>query len=1234
MEELKQIISKESQEGENITLDEIQKLDKQKLAENLSNIDPALKQSLLSSLKRLISKEVSNGNAKNSPETVIFALQIFGKLQWFSMNIDGKYSQELNAPDFQKLFLQTKTAPTSLSEKIGLPIEKLKDAKNLWEFLNVTLETLLKKYAQKLSSPEWIPLKKEDIYKELVGLIHDIDKNLPAWNKFKGNSETIIQNFLIPKENGELLIQNVLDKIINPDRKELSKSDIDTLKITLKWWLGTLIDIAKESGSDAKLKNYINEFKNIPKVKELLLKIPEFDKVFDLFISMVKTLDKKELSGMIDTFFDKNTQNLLIVANNKPGEKIDDKVKLAIIHDAWDIVDGLITKERVTLGLNWLSQFDFLKKNPLISQILDIINNGKLSPEDKYTLFKEISLLVSMWLDPNLKWERQSENIKRSLNIIVELLSKFNKEWKIDEQKVVNLIKEFLGWSSETSLLEKIKKIKSITELWSFVGDNFHTLKTFVLSSVIWKDGFEEAIKDFIRNHRLSDNITNAGWKLMERLEKAFQLNTSDMILSLRNTLLETQIWMKTETEEKTIQQKAALDIGSMFVDKISKKWFELMKQKLTSANQNDKKLTKEDIVNTIFSGVADIFQDKELSNSLFENAKKLGAKVDNKEKFIQNMVSYFVNNSEFKAIINNISGVFINRLAKSSDVNKEIDAIKNDFKKLANDFARNYSKEWINGAIKTIQETKIVDEKTKNEMLSLGVSLVYDYISKKENIAGLLQAFPELKAKLPPWISEEKTIEIATHLLKQIPKDLVWKIVMEELGQNKKIEDITTPSNILAIANKILSSPEVDKNALLQTAIDAKLGQFIGNADTKEWAIKVDKQTLSQWIDVLYTLLWNAQESKIQQLTTSLWLDKILWVWLNQVLQNVKKEDFKQVVLANAWMISGGFDMNNWLKFASELYQKVPSEKRLQMVDVLISNLPKNWESQTAISLSAQNASYISDMLYATLETGNAQKLKEITLKLAPSLEQILSTSSLGNTDVMGTGVKVLSSIPKTQFENFLEKNSDKINTFMQTKDLSIVKTLWVELLKMVDGKVLKEHFKNAWLSKNENAWLDMMGSVQKSMEKNAEKISSLVQTWEKIVKHINTWEKDISKSGLTQEEIKIFSENMFDVVADTLNMELQNIKETQNLSSLEEAREVLASKFELPKSDWSSKIDMSKISVLDFVMNNLWFSMKWWLSMPFRGMESTIKNAWIDYFLEPWRKQDFSRIATGYFS
>jgi len=33
-------------------------------------------------------------------------------------------------------------------------MDKLKDAKNLGDFLNTTIETLLKKYVQKLNSPE------------------------------------------------------------------------------------------------------------------------------------------------------------------------------------------------------------------------------------------------------------------------------------------------------------------------------------------------------------------------------------------------------------------------------------------------------------------------------------------------------------------------------------------------------------------------------------------------------------------------------------------------------------------------------------------------------------------------------------------------------------------------------------------------------------------------------------------------------------------------------------------------------------------------------------------------------------------------------------------------------------------------------------------------------------------------------------------------------------------------
>ena len=278
MEELKYITSKESQDGENITLDEIKKIDKQKLAESLSSLDPAMKNAVLTWLKNLIKNNMallqnSSWDPQNK-EAIVYALQIFGNLSGFSMKIDGVYSPELDNPEFKKIFVETKTQKPNLSEKLWLPMEKLKDAKNLWEFLNTTLETLLKKYAQKLNSPEWIPLKSSEIYKELVVLLQEIDKNLPVGNIYKWNVKVIIDNFLTPKENGEKLIQSVIEKVLNPNEKELKKNDIDALKITLKWGIGTLIDIAKTQ-DDAKLKSYINEFKNIPKIKEYIDKIPE-----------------------------------------------------------------------------------------------------------------------------------------------------------------------------------------------------------------------------------------------------------------------------------------------------------------------------------------------------------------------------------------------------------------------------------------------------------------------------------------------------------------------------------------------------------------------------------------------------------------------------------------------------------------------------------------------------------------------------------------------------------------------------------------------------------------------------------------------------------------------------------------------------------------------------------------------------------------------------------------------
>ena len=47
------------------------------------------------------------------------------------MKVDGVYTPELDNPEFKKIFLETKTQKSNISEKLGLPMEKLKDAKNL-----------------------------------------------------------------------------------------------------------------------------------------------------------------------------------------------------------------------------------------------------------------------------------------------------------------------------------------------------------------------------------------------------------------------------------------------------------------------------------------------------------------------------------------------------------------------------------------------------------------------------------------------------------------------------------------------------------------------------------------------------------------------------------------------------------------------------------------------------------------------------------------------------------------------------------------------------------------------------------------------------------------------------------------------------------------------------------------------------------------------------------------------
>lgn len=1254
MEELKNITSKETHDGENITIEEIQKIDKNLLVENLSNLEPASKNALLAWLKTLIQKNISqiqnlSWESKNQ-ESIIYALQIFWNLSGFPMKIDWVYNNELDNKEFKQKFLETKTQKSSIWEKLWIPMERFKDSKNLWEFVNITIETVIKKYAQKLSSPEWIPLKTSEIHKEIVVLLQEIDKKLPVWNIYKWKTDLIINNFLTPKENGEKLIKSAIDYALSDkkENKETTSEDIDIIKTSIKWTLWTLIDLSKTE-SPEKIQKILKEIKikeiiesnlkdSIKKNPELKKMINELDKIFDLIISLSKTLDKKELFTSIDNFFDNNSWNILKIANKKPNEAITDKVKLQIVNDWWKIVDWLITKERVDIWLKEIWKFDFLKENKIMSQVIDIINNWKLNSNDKLVLFKELSKLVLETTNPNANKIEQSNNIKKSLNSIAELLSKFNKEWKIDEQKIVTLVKEFMNSWEKSSVTDKISRLKNITDFWTFMKDNYEILYNMAIWEVKWWDWVENAIKEFIRNYKLSENISKAWWELIERLEKAFNLNAADMILSIRKTLLESdkkENNLELSKEKKDEVSKAAYDIWSVVVDKISKRWLELIKSKLDSNNPNQKKLTKEEIINSVFQWIWDIFKDEKVKNNLFENAKKLWARIDNKEVFIQNLVTHFLNNPEFKVIINNVSTILLSRIWNSKDVSAELDKIKNDINKLTSDFTKNYKKESINWVVKTFNETQIIDEKSKWEIVSTSVNIVYDYIKNPKNVAILIQAFPEIKSKLPAGISEEKTINIITNFLNAIPKELVWKIILEELKPWFDINEFKNIEKISSIFNKIIQNPSVNKDAILQTIIDAELGK-VKTKEGNEKQDQINKETLWNWIDTLYTLLENADSKKIKELTTSLWLDNIFATWIETALKNIPKETLKSVLSSNMKILNWNFDINNGLKFTSELYEKLPVWNRLNIIDDLVSNIwwtKKEWWDN--IKIDSQNAKYITNLLYATVETWDSNKLLNIVSKVSPELHKILKSPSLLWNNTLENGLAVLKSVPKDKFQNFLITKNEEINNLVKSWNEWEAIKLVVSLLWEVNTNELKANLsKDKTLSKNENWALDMASSVQKSIEKNKEKIGSLVTIWQKIEKHMESKESDITKSWLTQNELKIFSENLFDVVSDTMQFELQNTMEKNNLTSIDEARKLLADKFEIPESNGDSKIDMSKISMLDFVANNLWFSLSWWISYIFKWKDFTIKNAWIDYFANQSRKWDFSRIVTNYFS
>lgn len=1097
---------------------------------------------------------------------------------------------------------------------------------------------------KKFNSKEWISFDETALYEQILSTLNNIKSSLPEWNILRDKIDILTKNFLTPKEAWVHIIKNILSKIVDFQKwteVKVSKEDVVTSWVVLKWAITSMIDLAQNS-SEWDIQTLIWEFNNIPQIKDLIKTIPDFHKIINILLQSLKTLDKNTVSRAIDDFIWKNIDNILLLANS-PSDKVPDNAKFWIINSWVEFIRNILNENSIEVWMNWVSSLSFVQNNPILKQSFDVLNSWKLTPNDKHRLFQAVTSLMDISTKPDL-WENFEEKISKSLNDIINLLWEFNKDWKIDEEKTIDLIKQifWITKEQEQSFLDKISKtewfmakawvfwesvsslsssvswffsrvssVQNVSELWNIFVDNSDLVGSFIKWSLNWEWWFEASIRNFVSEKKLAENIKLASWDLLWRVWQAIKLNTTEMILKMRKWVSSVDVWSSLNISEKETnpnQNDAWKNISDLLFDNAFESVKKLIFEKI-SAWWN---LTRENIISTVLSNIWNMFQNEETRNKFFENAKTLWLNLDwQEQKVLWDFLSFVSKNPKFEAIINSLLSWLLNRVSNSNNILSEIWKIKSEINSLFLDFVSSYKKWWINWALETFN-SKFSPE-TKDVIIWNVISWIKEYLWDKQRFQELLN-IPGIKEKLPSWVWQEQLSKI----FDSIPWDVIFDIIKWELP-NLKIEKLKDPSYLLSLVNKILWDKRVDFQTILKTALDSKIKIDSWNDSSK---IEVSQDLLKWWVDSLYLLMQRWTPEQVKELVWTLWLNKVFWDLAYSILPKIGKNDLKEVLWNNVLFvnqaISWKIDINSWLKFVSEIYEKFPAWNRLEVVESIIDSwvLSNWWEksSWNKFELTKQNISHISNILFNSLEWWN---LDRVVKKLIPAeFRWFLDTQFLWNWVVENWKI-LLQSIWKEKFSVILERNIDAINKLSVSEwpeKTRILAKLWKEFFAWVDTNTLKEKIPTN-ISKNERFLVDLLPSIQTSLEKVwSNKIWEIAVIWEKINNFINdNPKKSLESYWLTQSNIDSFSSNIFDI----FNSIFKDFMSKNQLT-----REQISQKFELPNSDSESDVSLD---VWWFVMNNLWFATYWWISSIFNWKDYAMKNWALDLFLDDSKKSSF---------
>lgn len=803
-------------------------------------------------------------------------------------------------------------------------IEKKAEKKSdLDEILQKTIDEVISNYLKSINSKEWINLSREWIYKDVIKVIDWLEKDLAKNNIFKKDIDLIKSNFLLPKDKWIALIDFAIkEKFSNKEKQavQINNENIDSYYSVLESFFATLYDVSKTKTPE-ELHNYLQEFKKNPKVKEVFEKIPDLEKIiFQVWPSFLNSSSKEVFLSSIHTFLSSIKWDIIQFSqffnwdDNISQEKFEDS-KLNILNNSARFLSSLLNEESVDNFSKNVANLELVAKNPVISEILDIINRPEFPKSDKLLLSQKIL----EWVEIFSSKEINDTKINEYINSLIWLISSLSKN--IPNKNLISLINK-MKWTDWESADIDI----SLKDLWDFLWKNKSDILA-IWSEVIkkWYDweniSLNKVILELLKNDTISSNLNSLWKQFVENLRKITKIDLTKYALEFRKKMLEYNFDSSEVSSEKTDElSKLEANLIDWFWWKLEKSVVDLIKTKLESKDNN--KLNKQEIIKVVLNDLKLFLQEN--TPLVFDYAKELWFKVDwfSDKQNIVNLIKKVLENPKLVNIISKVIENLWQNLKWKSNIVKELDIL----------IKESIDNNW----------EKLLDG-TGDEIKKMWIETIYDEVLwNKEYITTILNIF---------WKDYEIVKSIDSQSITQVSVIFKKYISKDQLTQIMDNVDIRNPlNNIKSIWIDTYNTIE-NKTGFINELLDTWIIQKVQNLSNMWEKININPNDINIWIDLLYNTLnsskWNDLWITLNKILDNIWLSNftnisILWKSIGEnlvsFLKSVDKEDLKKYLSKNidtftklyTWNISPE-QANTYLSWLSIDLSKIVDMKKFQ---------------------------------------------------------------------------------------------------------------------------------------------------------------------------------------------------------------------------------------------------------------------------------------------------------------